>query len=102
LAPAGFLLALVCLLLASLYEPKALALFVALFAPYLLWSVVASIQVARRKGWDLLPMLPLVFATYHFGYGYGFLRGLLDILVIRKHSDASEWTRLTRSSDSDR
>ena len=40
-------------------------------------SLVASVAAARRHGWDLLPALPAVFATYHFAYGLGFLVGLV-------------------------
>jgi glycosyltransferase involved in cell wall biosynthesis len=32
---------------------------------------------AKRAGWDLLPLLPVVFATYHLSYGSGFVLGLL-------------------------
>jgi glycosyltransferase involved in cell wall biosynthesis len=39
-------------------------------------SLVASIAAARRHGWDLLPALPAVFATYQLAYGLGFLAGL--------------------------
>jgi succinoglycan biosynthesis protein ExoA len=30
----------------------------------------------------LLPVMPIVFATYHFAYGWGFLMGLIDFIVL--------------------
>jgi glycosyltransferase involved in cell wall biosynthesis len=38
---------------------------------------VASVITAYRAGWRQLPLLPIVFATLHFGYGLGFLCGLV-------------------------
>lgn len=37
----------------------------------------ASLWTARKHGWQHLRFLPLVFAALHFGYGLGFLRGLV-------------------------
>ncbi|HPT29220.1 MAG TPA: glycosyltransferase family 2 protein, partial [Bryobacteraceae bacterium] len=37
----------------------------------------ASCQAAMRNGWKLLPLLPAVFATFHFSYGLGMMAGLL-------------------------
>jgi succinoglycan biosynthesis protein ExoA len=46
-------------------------------ALYLASSIAASFWTARRSGWSVFPLLPLVFATYHVAYGLGFLKGLL-------------------------
>jgi succinoglycan biosynthesis protein ExoA len=43
---------------------------------YLAASAAAALFVARRDGWHFLPVLPIVFATYHMSYGLGFLLGL--------------------------
>ena len=43
----------------------------------------------------LLPALPLVFWCYHFGYGYGFLRGLWDFVLFRRRP-GDTFTALTR------
>ena len=39
-------------------------------------AVGAAFLVARNGGWRFLPVLPIVFATYHLSYGSGFLLGL--------------------------
>ncbi len=44
---------------------------------YLFANIGASILVARRKGWRLLPLLPLTFTILHLAYGLGFLVGLV-------------------------
>jgi hypothetical protein len=43
---------------------------------YLVASLVAAFITARRDGWTLLPVLPVVFATYHLSYGVGFVLGI--------------------------
>lgn len=40
--------------------------------------------IAARQQWSLLPLLPLVFACYHFSYGYGFLRGVWDFVILQR------------------
>src|SRR4029077_15826005 len=44
---------------------------------YAIAIVVAAFAAARKNGWTLLAALPLVFATYHIAYGFGFLAGVL-------------------------
>jgi len=44
---------------------------------YVISNSVASVLVARRKGWQLLPLLPAAFAILHLAFGLGFLVGLI-------------------------
>lgn len=44
---------------------------------YVAASLAASLWTAGRSGWLGLPLLPLVFATYHISYGLGFLTGVM-------------------------
>ena len=86
LVPGAFLLALAILLcLAPFLFWARLALSFAL-SIYGLALLAASLSTARLAGWDLLPIFPAVIACYHFGYGYGFLRGLLDFCLLRRAS----------------
>jgi len=50
-------------------------------APYVAMSLFFSARAAQRSGWTLLPMLPLVFAVYHFAYGLGFLWGCARTII---------------------
>jgi succinoglycan biosynthesis protein ExoA len=45
-------------------------------ALYVAVSIGAAVLIARRDGWRFFPVLPIVFATYHFSYGLGFVLGL--------------------------
>jgi succinoglycan biosynthesis protein ExoA len=53
------------------------ACWCALAALYALASLASAFAVASRKGWGLFPVLPVVFATYHFSYALGFLLALV-------------------------
>jgi succinoglycan biosynthesis protein ExoA len=46
-------------------------------AAYLLADITASVVVAARNGWSLLPALPMIFAVVHCAWGGGFLAGLV-------------------------
>jgi succinoglycan biosynthesis protein ExoA len=80
LIPATFVAAAALLPLAALAlrSQFVLAAWMAMLATYFLAILAASVQCARRYGWTLLPVLPVVFAAYHFSYGAGFLAGLMQ------------------------
>jgi succinoglycan biosynthesis protein ExoA len=95
--PALFITALVLLALASLTGsavPRVLLLGV--LAAYAAVLIVASVTTAARSGWALLPILPVTFAAYHLGYGFGFLGGLLDFVVLRRSRPRRSMAELTR------
>ncbi len=54
----------------------AAALMAGTLGCYLAAAAAFSLQAAARAGFDLLPVLPLVFGTYHLSYASGFLAGL--------------------------
>ncbi|HKV86696.1 MAG TPA: glycosyltransferase family 2 protein [Candidatus Dormibacteraeota bacterium] len=66
------------------------------FATYAVVLVIASVTTAARYGWDLLPVLPVTFASYHVAYGLGFLNGLLDFVVRRRKEPRRSMSELTR------
>lgn len=63
---------------------------------YLLLNLIASVIACHaRSNFKYLPIMPLVFAAYHFSYGIGFMRGLFNFwLLNRIHADTN--TELTR------
>jgi succinoglycan biosynthesis protein ExoA len=97
LVPGGFLLLLVTLPLVGLWLPLAGWCWLALLGIYLVSSIVACIVTAKNRGWMFFLFLPLVFVCYHFGYGYGFLRGVIDFFVFKRKPD-QKFTKLTRPS----
>jgi GT2 family glycosyltransferase len=87
--PGGFLLALLFLPVASFWWFPAIWGWIGLVALYLACNLGASLVTAQRNGWRLLPLLPVVFAAYHCGYGFGFLRGIWDFVVLRQRPHKS-------------
>jgi GT2 family glycosyltransferase len=56
----------------------------AMLASYGLLSLAFAARSAASRGWDLLPILPVVFLVYHLGYGAGFAMGVFDIVILRR------------------
>ena len=58
-------------------------------------ALAISLVTAARTQWTLLPVLPVVVWCFHFGYGYGFLRGVLDLVLLHNAPD-TKFVQLTR------
>jgi hypothetical protein len=97
LIPAAFVLGLIALPLLALIQPPLWVVWLALVASYAAANGAASFQIANRHGWCLLRYLPAVFGCYHFGYGIGFLRGMLEMIVLRR-APSPVFTQLTRAT----
>jgi hypothetical protein len=80
----------------ALFSPLALWAWLAVLALYAMLSLAASLSSASRSAWKLLPVLPAVVGCYHFGYGYGFLHGLLDF-VFRGRGNSLSFGTLSRN-----
>jgi glycosyltransferase involved in cell wall biosynthesis len=96
LVPAGFILALAILLLMAPFSLWALGALGAVVGLYSLCLLCASVLAGRRCGLAILPVLPVLFACFHFGYGCGFLCGVWDRAFGRGPRQA--FTSLTRIS----
>jgi len=95
LAPGAFAAMLLILAVGSLFSSLSAWILIAMLSVYLLASAAAALVACREPGnFVLLPIMPLVFATYHFSYGAGFLRGLCDLTMRRKPARA--FTALVR------
>ena len=65
---------------------------------YVAVNLLASLWTCRRSAhWRFLPAMPFVFGAYQIGYGYGFLRGVLDFILLRRGARA-DFKTLTRGS----
>jgi succinoglycan biosynthesis protein ExoA len=96
LIPGAFVFCLLAMPLASIYWPLAMWFWMVMVAAYLLASTAASALASSRSSWRLFPVLPAVFACYHIAYGVGFLRGLVDFVLLRRSANRAS-TPLTRS-----
>jgi glycosyltransferase involved in cell wall biosynthesis len=76
LVPVTFVLALGASVVVSALAQSPLW-FLLVIAPYALASLIASLWIAARKGWQYLPVLPLAFAAMHLAYGIGFVAGII-------------------------
>ena len=96
LIPGLFVLSLVILPVVSLWSTAMGIFWLALMGTYSAANLGASFLTAARSRWDLLPMLPLVFFCLHFAYGYGFLRGIWDYVVLGR-APGRAYTAITRT-----
>jgi succinoglycan biosynthesis protein ExoA len=63
---------------------------------YLGLDLLFAALAAAGAGWDLLPVLLVIFPIYHVAYGLGFGGGLIDFVALRRGARAS-MSSLTRS-----
>jgi len=75
--PPAFVLALLGGTCIFLLRPHSGVLLAFVGGAYALANLASSVWVASHRGWRHLPLLPVVFAILHIGYGFGFLTGLI-------------------------
>lgn len=96
LIPGSFVGSLIILAVLSLVNVTALWFFIGLITTYSFANAIATIITCYQPSrFKFLPLMPIVFAAYHFGYGYGFLRGMVDFFILRK-SGGHGFTTITR------
>ncbi|PYR46886.1 MAG: glycosyltransferase family 2 protein [Acidobacteria bacterium] len=94
LVPGVFVFGLMALTLAALFFHGAGTAWLIVCGTYVTVNALVSLAtVARVRMLRVLPVMPAVFAAFHFGYGYGFLRGLVDIVA---GGGGKTFSRLTR------
>ena len=59
--------------------------FFSILLIYLVANSALSLSIAINKGLKYFLVLPIVFATLHFSYGFGYLKGILDFIVFGRH-----------------
>ncbi|GAB6183585.1 glycosyltransferase family 2 protein [Thermodesulfovibrio hydrogeniphilus] len=69
----------------SFFFSPFLWLFFFILCSYLLANLGFSVYLSLKKGIKYLPFLPLCFATLHFSYGIGYLKGIMDFIILKKH-----------------
>ncbi len=95
LAPGALVCTLVLLTALGIFWAPGFWAVAAVAALYGLGALALSLMIAARTQWTLLPALPGVVWCLHFGYGYGFLRGIFDFLVLHNAPD-TPFVQLTR------
>jgi glycosyltransferase involved in cell wall biosynthesis len=79
--PAMFVLALVVIGVLAVFSSLFSKLFFGMALLYLIVSLTVSAAISTCEGWKYLFLLPISFGTLHFGYGIGFLHGMVDLCL---------------------
>src|SRR5216117_3962893 len=95
LVPGAFVGGLCLLAAVGLFWSPALLGALGLAVLYAAAAVTVSVVTAAQTKWGLLPVLPVVVGCFHVGYGYGFLRGILDLVLLHNAPD-TQFVQLTR------
>ena len=98
--PGAFVFSLIALPVIALLWSPVWWLWGGEIAAYGMCTLGISATVASRKGWRYFPILPLIFACYHLGYGFGFLHGVMDFVLLRRQA-RRHFSRLTRHAGSE-
>jgi succinoglycan biosynthesis protein ExoA len=100
LIPGAFVFGLILLTLVAPFWRVGLFAWLLWCGAYVCGNLVATLLTCARPGrLRFLPAMPAVFGAFHFGYGYGFLRGVVNFCLLRRRSP-SAFTRLTRNVES--
>ncbi len=97
LVPAVFVLSLATTSLGALWSSAAAWLLAAIVLLYLLAVSLAALFAVKKQKIRCALALYLVFPTLHFSYGLGYIKGVLDFLLLRRNlTQRLEATTLTR------
>ncbi|MDQ7786437.1 MAG: glycosyltransferase family 2 protein [Thermodesulfovibrionales bacterium] len=83
--PSLFLISLFLSAIAMLFSAFFLSIFTVIVFSYLFLNIGISLVIALREGLRYLFYLPFVFATMHLSYGAGYLKGILNFIVLKQH-----------------
>ena len=83
LVPGGFVGGLLLLGAAAPFNDLAWMALLGIVSLYSTLSLLFCVSVCReRSRWRYFAVMPLVFAAYQFGFGFGFLQGVVDFVVL--------------------
>jgi glycosyltransferase involved in cell wall biosynthesis len=85
LVPSIFILTIFVTFILGFFNPIFFYMFGTIIGIYLTVSMFFSLRISLKKGLKYFIILPLVFGTLHFAYGFGFLKGIWDFIILKKH-----------------
>ena len=97
LVPGLFVLLVLTLGMLSLTSALIRWAWLGLVGAYISANLLASMMTARSTEARLFPTLVLVFGCFHLAYGYGFLRGICDFVILRRNG-RTKYSVLTPTS----
>lgn len=84
LMPACFVGSLITSIIFSLIMQQFIWLPGLLMFSYLATNLAFSLSIARKKGIRYFFVMPPVFTALHFSYGIGYLKGIVDFIILHK------------------
>jgi len=82
LVPFAFLIILFISTLASLFLPTVSVALFSLIGLYVFSVILATVLIAKREdSFGLIPFAFLSFIVLHFSYGFGSLKGLIEVII---------------------
>jgi glycosyltransferase involved in cell wall biosynthesis len=85
LVPVTFILTILGTIMLGIFRPIGFYILGTIISVYLLMSMVFSLKISLKKGIKYFCVLPVVFAVIHFAYGFGFLKGIWNFIILKKH-----------------
>ena len=98
LVPVAFVLGLSTGWLAGFVVPALWLVYAIAILGYASLSFAYSTRTSAVAGWDILPILPIVFFVYHLSYGVGFAAGLVKFCVLHSHGRRAKEAPVGQSS----
>ena len=96
LVPSLFVILLAISAILSPFSKMAFTIFIASTSLYLSINIIVSIITCKKfENIKYLFAIPFIFICFHFGYGWGFLRGIWDFIILKQSSN-SKYQKLTR------
>lgn len=85
LVPPVFVMSLLLTAIGGVFVAKLWIVLVGILILYGAASVMASASISRIRGWAVFFFLCIGFFIAHVSYGFGYLRGVVDFMLLRKH-----------------
>lgn len=85
LCPPAFVASLFISLILSTFISTFFWFFLLILISYVIVSLGYSLKISLQKGIKFFIPLPVVFATVHFGWGIGYLKGIWDFIIFEHH-----------------
>lgn len=86
LIPGTYVFMIFLLAILSMFFGGIFNIFKGLIIIYLGLDILISLYICIRLiNIKYFLILPIIFVVFHFGYGFGFLKGVLDFVILKKH-----------------
>ncbi len=85
LVPGILVGALIILSIFSIFFKVFFWVFFCLLGFYIITNFGFSLKISFKEGFKFFFILPFCFAAMHFSYGIGYLKGIIDFLLLKKY-----------------